>query len=116
MGSVELRNPGYRILWDRPALHIIVHDPFGIHLNYAVVTNEPFKAGLSLFVCDDAQPADILVMHYLGGQAAYFPCQSFVTRKVGESVIEEFLQIQKPSTLVTWRPRKGVQYDGYDFA
>ena len=114
IGWIEWRGPGYGTLFDRPLLHIIAHEPYGIHLCH--------QAGdRAHIVYNAAAPADLLVIHYLGGEPACLPVGSFVPRPLAEQVIADFLQedLLLSGTLsdcVTWRLRRETAYSGCEYA
>ena len=116
IGWIKLRSPGYSTLFERPVLHIIVHEPYGVCLMYEVVSNQPGVAGIALIINNEIPPPDLLVEHFIGGEAAYFPSRSFVSREVAKRVVAAVLQSPEPPAEVTWRPRRELAYDGYGYA
>ena len=115
VGWVRLRDPGYSSLTDRPVLHIIVHEPYGVCLMYEVVSYRPGTSGVALMTCSSASGGDRRVEHYLGGELDSFPGESFVPFNAAERAIGGFLQTQTPSMEVTWRPRRALA-EGYGYA
>lgn len=115
IGWIKLRNPGYSTLFDRPVLHIIVHDPYGVCLMYEVVKNQPGAGRKALLTDNENPPSDFTVEHYLGGEAAYLPSRSFVPREAAERAVVAFLQTQEPPDEVVWRPRRELT-NGYGYA
>ncbi len=115
LGWVELRDPGYRNIWERPSLHLIVHDPYGINISYQIMNYQPHTSNVKLMVYREDVLGDFLVEHYLGGEPAYFPGRSFVTRDVAVQVIHDFLQTEKPSSSVVWRPQIQSEYSGFGY-
>ena len=115
VGRILLRDPGYSMLTDRPVLHVIAHEPYGVCLMYEIVGNRTGKPGISLLSYNQGPLGVARVQHYLGGEPAYFPRESFVAVSVCERVIGDFLRTQTPSRETGWRPRRSLA-DGYDYA
>ena len=115
IGWIKERSPGYSTRFDRPVLHIIFHEPYGVCLTYEVVSYQPGVPGMALMTYNDLVAGDLLVEHYLGGEAAYLPRRSFVRKEAAVRVAAAFLQTQKPSAEVMWRPRRGLEYAGYGY-
>ena len=108
IGWVKLNNPGYSNHWERSSLHIIVHQPYGIHLCYQIMSYQPHTSSVKLMVYSEEAQEDILVKHYLGGEPEYYPRRSFVTQETAVRVIGDFLQTEKPSSSVVWRPQAAI--------
>ena len=115
IGWIKLRDPGYSLLTERPILHIVVHEPYGVSLSYQVMSYQAGAANFALMTYNDMAADDLLVEHYIGGEPAYFPHRSFVSRDAAERVIARFLETQETPTEGAWRPRREVTYDGYGY-
>ena len=106
IGWVIERNPGFSINFNRPTLHIAVHEPYGVWILYR-------EGNVERYVFDETAPEDLLVVRYMGGEPAVFPRAFFVSRPIAEQVIEEFLRSEGMSPAIAWRAPISRQYDGY---
>ncbi len=110
---VNLRDEGgYSTLYQRPSLHLIVHEPYGIHLVYMVMNYQPHTSNIELMSLDENAPSDLLVEHDIGGEPAYLPRQSFLSQSEAMRAIADFLQTEMPSPAVVWKPKMEALYQG----
>ncbi len=110
---VNLRDGGgYSTLYERPTLHLIVHEPYGIHLRYMVMNYQPYTSNIELMSLDENAPSDLLVEHFIGGEPAYLPRQSFLSQEGAIRAIADFLQTEKPTPTIRWQPKMEIAYNG----
>ena len=106
IGWITLVGTGFSTNFERPSLHMIVMEPFGIHLNYKIMDYKPYGKNVEMVVWLAGFGEDEMVEVSLGGEPCDLPRSSFVPLDVALRVIEEFLERQKMSGVVEWRPAK----------
>jgi hypothetical protein len=87
----------YEELEGRPGLIILFHEGHGFHFVYSPSNDE---APLASF---DGSGKTERVVHYLGGERAYFPAQTFVSVSKAERIVREFIEAGKASDVVAWQ-------------
>ena len=105
IGWIKQNGTGYSNVWERPALHLIVHKPHGIHLRYQIMNYRPHTSSIKLII-DGEIRVDAPIEHYLGGEPECLPQSSFVSQEVAVRVITDFLQTGQPSASVAWKPQR----------
>jgi hypothetical protein len=86
----------YEILNSRPSLSILYHQRLGFH--FALSTGR----GDKYLVPFNPDAPDRRVLHYLGGNQAFFPAATFVPLKVAEQIVIDFIKTGKPSPVMEW--------------
>ena len=66
-------------------------------------------------IYQEATEEDQTIMHYLGGEPAYWPRRSFVSREVAVQVIKDFLETETPSEAVAWKPQVLLEDGTYGY-
>ncbi len=103
IGWITLVGTGFSTNFERPSLHIIIKEPFGIHLNYKIMDYKPYGKNTDLIVWSNTYPAEEMVEVSLGGEPCELPRNSFLTIEVALEVIRTFLEKQEMSDVVEWR-------------
>jgi hypothetical protein len=94
---------GFVALKNRPSLNILFHKEFGFHFVYS-----SGDGGQPLVPYDISAP-DRRIVHYLDGERAYFPVQTFVRLPVAEAIVRDFMDARTASSAVTWESARKLR-------
>lgn len=94
--KTESGNTAFELLENRPSLSIIFHDGLGFHFGLSTGKRAGFLVPFA-----SAAPKE-RILHYLGGNQAFFPAATFVSVTKAERIVKDFMRTGKPSLAVEW--------------
>lgn len=89
-------NASFEILETHPSLSIIFHEGLGFHFGLSTGRRAGFLVPMA-----SSTPKE-RILHYLGGNQAFFPAATFVSLTKAERIVKDFMKTGKPSPVVEW--------------